>query len=257
MQVGIPQSKFTKLRYVDLTQSNTYLANNWGWSPTYRLNSPYDPRNDVGVNQISAQYFATYANSYNMYRALGCKIITRVWNAGDDVARIYHVVSNQVPLTAFGSSPDPRVLQCNPWVFTQEVAPSAAQGRPTVFSKYIPLYKLAGRSKVAMSVEDQWESLTNTFPLNLLYYMAYVKGVGSAGGVVYTTTTLIYYTHFSDRVMATTQNTIDTPDDVIAPWDIGVPASDGPTGPTGIGPPLLDCCTGDTGPTGPTGDAGA
>lgn len=253
MQVGIPQHKFAKLRYVDLAQGNTFLANMWGWTPTYLLNGPYDPRFDQGPNQLSAQYYATFSNQYNIQRTVGCKIITRAWNTGDEAVRIYHVCSNQQILTAFGSQPDPRVLQSNPWVFTQEIAPSSAQGRPTVFTKYIPLHKLAGRSKIAFAVEDQWESVVNTTPLNLLYYLAYVKGVGSAGGLVYTTTTIVYYIKFSDRVMVTVQNQADVPYADIPVWDIGGSVVDGPTGPTGIDRPLLDCCTGDTGPTGPEG----
>lgn len=238
LPLGIPDYKFAKLRYVDNTAQLNWLAGAYVTSSEYLLNSAYDPRYDSGPNQIAPQYYLNYANQYNFYRVYGVKIKTTIWNNNDDPVRLHHIISNSEIFSSFGTSIDPRVLAENKWVFTQELAGQTSQVKPVTFKKYIPLYKVAGVSKTAYSIDDMFGSLISTNPANGIYYAVYCKGLNTAtSGTLWCTVQLTYYMKFYDKKMVLVTNTVDVPEHDLAPWDVAPdPGNDGPDGPPGFAP---------------------
>lgn len=208
---GIPDSKFLKLKYVDIAPKATAGAGALTMDVRYRLNSPYDPNYSTGTGQISAQMFLTWSQFYQQYQVYGAKIVQQCWNYDPVTPVQFHsVMSNQVPNWLVGQ--DRRVLEMNRWVQTKTASPLGSGRNVVTFVRYVKLRKLAGVTKSQFQ-GGAFASIWNSNPVDQMFTVVCsdpLDATDDNGAPYQVKTTIVFYVKFFDRNPIATTLQVDT-----------------------------------------------
>ena len=193
--VGIPDHMFAKVKFVELRQRSISASSRDVC--TWHLNSLYDPNaTDATGNQ--PYYHDQYSALYSKYRVYGCKMVARV-SSSCSAAQLYS------PIAAF----IPHATATVSWATTQ--AAMMANGamwklmlpdqKMANFSRYYPIHKIAGVSKITVRNDDQFGALYNANPANLIYLTLYSDNSDGTSTISYEVEIqLTYYVKYYCRV---------------------------------------------------------
>lgn len=165
--VGIPDHMFAKVKFCELRQRSISASSRDVC--TWNLNSLYDPNNtETTGNQ--PYYHDQYSALYSKYRVFGCWMTAKVASSCS-AAQLYS------PIAAF----IPHATTTIGWATTQAaMMASGSMWRMMLpdqklasFSRYYPIYKIAGVSKLTVRDDDKFSADYNANPANLIYLTLY------------------------------------------------------------------------------------